>query len=412
MPSLRARLGVLLCLYVAQGLPTGIYNQALPAILRAHGVSLTAISLTALLAAPWALKAFWAPWVDRWYWPRLGRSRSWILPLQLFCVGAIAAIAGFDPASLRTSAGLAEFFVLMFLLNLMAATQDIATDALAVRTLQPGERAAGNSIQVAGYRAGLILGGGLLLYLLGAWTWSGAFLGVSVLLLVLTLPMAVFRETDGAAAEPRHASYSEVFRAFLRTPGVRLWLPVLLTYKVAEGFGSAMVKPMLVDMGFDLRQLGLQITVLGSAGTVLGAGLGGLLVNRLGRVRALIGFGVVQALGLGGYGLLSAGWLPCSPQEPGWAYALNAAEHLAGGLATVALLTVVMDHARHAHAGSDFTLQVSLLAVTGGLAHMGAGIVAQTLGYTVYYLLAMGFGFALLWPAVRWGRAINPRVLV
>ena len=194
MPSLRARLGVLLCLYVAQGLPTGIYNQALPAILRAHGVSLTAISLTALLAAPWALKAFWAPWVDRWYWPRLGRSRSWILPLQLFCVGAIAAIAGFDPASLRTSAGLAEFFVLMFLLNLMAATQDIATDALAVRTLQPGERAAGNSIQVAGYRAGLILGGGLLLYLLGAWTWSGAFLGVSVLLLVLTLPMAVFRE--------------------------------------------------------------------------------------------------------------------------------------------------------------------------------------------------------------------------
>lgn len=409
MPSLRARLSVLLCLYVAQGLPTGIYNQALPAILRTHGVSLAAISLTSLLAAPWALKVFWAPWVDRWYWPKVGRSRSWILPLQVLCIGVILLIAGFDPSRLGSPAGLSAFFLLMFLLNLMAATQDIATDSLAVRTLLPGERGAGNSVQVAGYRVGLILGGGLLLYLLGVWSWPQAFLLVAGLLVLLTLPMAFFREPAGpAAAEPPRVSYRAVFSAFLQMPGMRHWLPVLVTYKIAEGFGSAMVKPMLVDMGFDLRQLGLQITILGSAGTVLGAVLGGLLMNRMGRMQALLVFGSLQAVGLGGYGLLSAGWLPCSPASPEWAYLWNAVEHLAAGLATVALLTVVMDHARHDHAGSDFTLQVSLLAVTGGLAHMGAGIVAQSFGYTAYYVLAMGLGLVLLWPVVRWGRAVTP----
>lgn len=62
-------------------------------ILRTRGYSLDAIGLTALLALPWALKFVWAPVVDRWWWPRIGRSRSWILPIQLAATLVLTALA-------------------------------------------------------------------------------------------------------------------------------------------------------------------------------------------------------------------------------------------------------------------------------------------------------------------------------
>ena len=401
---LSARLAILLSLYFAQGLPTGIYNQALPAILRTQGVSLTVIGLTALLALPWALKVFWAPFVDRWHHPRLGRARSWIVPLQLACAGLVVLVACFDPESLSSTTGIVVFFLLMFLLNLLAATQDIATDGLAVRTLAKGERSLGNSIQVVGYRLGLIVGGGLLLYLLGAWSWTGAFLAVAGLLVLLTLPILFHREPDEDPRVTKAPGYLKTFHTFIRTPGFLTWLWVLLSYKVADGLGSAMVKPMLVDMGFNLKQLGLQISILGSLATVAGALLAGWLIALWGRYPALAGFGLLQALGLGGYGVLSLEWRQGHAVTPWMVYGINALEHLAGGLATVALLTVVMDYCRPRHAGADFTLQVSILAVTGGLAHLLAGPVAEYIGYSGYYLLAMGLGICLLFPVVYWGR--------
>ena len=154
------RFWVLLTLYMAQGLPTGIFSQGLPAILRSYDVSLKVIGFTSLLAIPWALKFLWAPYIDKYYSARLGQSRSWILPMQLLAMLLLLAIAFFDPKSLATQQGLIYFLTLMFLLNLVAATQDVATDGLAVRNLNYEERSWGNGLQVAGYRLGLIIGGG------------------------------------------------------------------------------------------------------------------------------------------------------------------------------------------------------------------------------------------------------------
>ena len=84
--TLNQRLAILLTLYLAQGLPTGIFSQALPAILRSYDVSLTVIGFSGLLAIPWALKFLWSPYVDKYHSSRLGRSRSWILPMQALAV--------------------------------------------------------------------------------------------------------------------------------------------------------------------------------------------------------------------------------------------------------------------------------------------------------------------------------------
>ena len=151
--------------------------------------------------------------------------------------------------------------------------------------------------------------------------------------------------------------------------------------------------------------------MVGSVASIGGALLGGWLTVRWGRYPAMLVFAVFQALGLGAYAGLSLAWEQGHGVLPWVVYGVNAIEHLATGLATVALLTVVMDYSRHSHAGADFTLQVSILAMTGGLAHLLAGVVAQHAGYTAYYALSMILGLVLTVPVVRWGRGVRHPVV-
>lgn len=130
-------------LYLAQGLPYGFFTQALPVLLREMEVPLEDIGLASLLALPWALKFAWAPVVDRTFSPR-----RWILGLQAAATALAAVLALAQPAP----GSVTVLLVAVLLTNLVAATQDIATDGLAVATLTAGERGLGNGVQVAGYQ--------------------------------------------------------------------------------------------------------------------------------------------------------------------------------------------------------------------------------------------------------------------
>ena len=107
-------LAVLLTLYFAQGLPSGFITQALPAILRSYDVSLEMIGWSGLLLAPWALKFLWAPVVDRYFSPKLGRARSWILPLQLISAMIVMAVGLFDPTLLAQPTMVWSLYALYF----------------------------------------------------------------------------------------------------------------------------------------------------------------------------------------------------------------------------------------------------------------------------------------------------------
>lgn len=406
MSSLPTRLSLLLALYLAQGIPFGIYTQALPAILRTYEAPLALISLSGILAIPWALKVFWSPLVDRHYWPRLGYRRSWILPMNLGLIGVLVALALFDPESLRETRGVYTIFFLLFLVNLFAATQDIATDGLAVRILRSHERGLGNGVQVASYRVGIIVGGGLLLFVLGSIGWGLAFSFLIFLSCLLLIPVILYREPPilpeavAGAQEP----YARAWVTFFRRPELAGWIWVLVTFKMAESMASAMVKPMMVDAGMSLQKLGLMVSMAGAVTTITGAMLGGWLTTRMGRRNAMVCFAFLQALAYGSY------MLPASGQTlPGLdlhltLVVINAVEHLLGGMAMAALLAAVMDRARQDHAGVDFTLQVSLLAVFGGLFYLPAGLVAEAVGYAGHFALAFVLGLLVLVPAWRYTR--------
>ena len=400
--GLAYKLGLLFCLYFSQGLPFGFFSHAVPALLRNYGVSLELIGLISFLAFPWGLKFLWAPWVDRYYLPSFGQRKSWILPLQLVAIGLLLGFSLVDPAQLAEGQWF-WFFVLLGLINLVAATQDIATDGLAVQALPPAQRGLANGMQVGGYRVGMLLGGGVVLVLMAHVGWQTSFWLLALLLVAVTIPVLFLREPASPVSQDsivRTASGFGVLWKFVRQQNMLYWLVLMALYKVGDSFGSAMGKPLLVDLGLPLDTIGWISSVAGMGGGICGAIAGGLWVQRLGRSKAFVIFGVLQSVSLLGYAGL-AHW----QADLNWIVLVTALEHIAGGMATAALFTLMMDACRHDEAGSDYTVQASLQVGIVGLAHGLSGFSAAVLGYASHFILAALISLAVLLLVPVWLRA-------
>ena len=392
-----AKIGLLASLYVAQGLPFGFFTQALPVILRKRGMSLGAIGLSSVLALPWALKFLWAPLLDRYRLPGIGRRKSWIVPLQLLTVLPLLVLGAWPPER-----SLTPLFVTVLLVNLFAATQDIATDGLAVEMLAPEERGVANGVQVGGYRAGMIVGGGLLLVLTERLGWSGTFVLMAALVALTTLPILVTRE-PAQPAPPPVASAASVH--FLRRAGSARILALLAVYKLGEAFASGMLRPFLADAGLSLADVGALLGTWGFVAGLVGALAGGALVGRLGRKGALVGLGLLQAVSVAGYALVAHGSGGAGLDR----HALLVAcvvEHFASGMATAALFTCMMDWCEPASAGTDYTVQASAVVVATGVAAALSGFSAQALGYSRHFAIAALLAAAAVWAVYGlWPRA-------
>lgn len=373
-------------LYLAQGLPAGLLAHALPALMSLDGIDVRWIGAIKLLALPWFFKFLWAPLVDRY-----GDRRYWILVLQSAAALSLLAVS-LLPLAFSGSA-FVILALLLLCLNLVSATQDVATDGLAVSVLPVRWHGAANSVQVVAYKIGLIAGGSGLLLVLDTLTWSIATQGMALLLLLLLLPVWLMPSRAGVVArETRTVSYwQDGFRGFFHhRVGMPSWLLVLLTFKVADSLGSAMIKPLLAAQGWDAAGMG-GITAWASIHGLLGATLGGVLYFRWGAFRCLLGFGFLQAIGIGAWALLAI-----EPDRP-VVYAIAAFEQLADGMSTVALFAVMMAWCRRGHEGGDYTLQMSLHMLIAGVGSVLSGFVAHTLGLTLHFLLAGLAGLASLW---------------
>ncbi|MFN3197510.1 MAG: MFS transporter [Bradymonadia bacterium] len=371
------KLGLLGALYFSQGLPFGFFTQALPVFLRDQGISLAGIGLTYLLALPWALKFIWAPFIDRHQGGRWGPRRSWILPLQWLAAALMAVLSAIDPSVLWV------LLTGVMLTNLLAATQDVATDGLALSLLTVDERGPGNGVQVAGYRVGMIIGGGALLVAYEDLGWTGTFLSMSGLLLVATIPLLRHREAPRRQAPSKPLRWGRILKGFVAMPGAWSWLLVLILYKGADAMASAMAKPMLKDLGLGLGDIGWLMGFAGFGAGLLGAIGGGFGVKWLGRRRALLIFGALQSTAVAGYVLPASGSV-----SPEVLYGVVIADTFAGGLATAALFTLMMDACRPHTEASDYTLQASVVVLGTGVTSALSGFLAEAWGYADFFLFA------------------------
>lgn len=410
MPNMRNTYIVLFSLYWAQGLPVGFMTHALPVILRAEGVSLAQIGGFGLLMLPWSIKVFWAPLVDRYGSQATGHYRSWIIPLQLLSVAVLIALSFLPIQALDQPVYLLAFFIALLFMNGVGATQDIATDALAVNILKNEQQHWGNTFQVIGSRLGFIVGGGTILWLLDLLQWQATFLLLAALVFLNTLPILFFKEpehlktTTQTSEQPALSNIKTYFQYFWSNITLARWLLVLLTFKIADGLSGPLLKPLIVDLGLSFSQIGLYITMLGAFAALIGAGLAGWCLKYWSRSSSLIVFSILKILSLMAYAWLAAQYEAQLKVENWLIYTINAAEDLVSAMLLVVMLTLIMQYSRKHLAGTDFTFQVSIMATVSGGLYMLSGVAGDYLGYAKYLTYIVCISIVLLLPILFWGR--------
>ena len=122
----------LVLLYFLQGIPMGLASGSVPFLLKKH-LSYGQIGVFSLAAYPYSLKLLWSPIVDAVWNPRIGRRKSWILPIQI-CSGLGMIYLGGRIKEMMVAAGASDgsgvwtFTWWWFFLVFLCATQDIAVD--------------------------------------------------------------------------------------------------------------------------------------------------------------------------------------------------------------------------------------------------------------------------------------------
>jgi PAT family beta-lactamase induction signal transducer AmpG len=381
------KIALLTSLYLSQGLPNGFFTQALPVLLRHYNFSLAAIGLISLLSLTWAFKFVWSPLVDQYGSNRFGYRRSWIVPLQLMAVVLLILTSFINPQYTPML-----IVSIALLANVIAATQDVATDALAIDMLTPEERGIGNGIQISGYRIGMILGGGVVLMVFDHFGWGSTFWMLSILMLAGSLPIILYREPPHlipSAVTPDRRHYMSLVLDSFRRPQMGLWFVVLMTYKAGDSLGSVMLRPFLVDRGLQLTDIGWMIGTVGFSAGLGGAIVGGLVLNQVGRTRSMVVFGLMHMLSMGLYALSAAGL-----GTESWLYGFCALEYFAGSLASVALYAHMMDRCRVEASATDYTVQASTLALATSVVGAASGFLASSVGYTMLFMLSAALGLA------------------
>jgi PAT family beta-lactamase induction signal transducer AmpG len=402
------KISVLSSLYFVQGLPAGFQATALPTYLRKEGASTVLIGFLGVLALPWSMKVLWAPLVDGYHWPSLGKRRSWILPMQgllLLC----CALAALVPHNLPLFLGLA------LLMNLCAATMDIAVDGLAVDILTREELGHGNASQVVGYKVGMLTGGGLLMWATGSLGFRPLLLAMAGLVgavMACTLlwnerslqPLEAQEEgpyraaAEGEAPEaPRESKVRLALRLLkesTRKPGSGWVLFYIASYKTGETLVDVMFKPFLVDAGYAAK-IALWLGTYGMVASLLGSLLGGWMASRWSLWHALM---LATALRAGP--VFGEWWLALGNATDASVLAVTLAEHFFGGVLTTIVFAFMMGQVNPRIGGTHFTLLATIEVI--GKAPMGpvSGILAHTLGYANLFALGSALSLAVIFAVI------------
>jgi MFS transporter, PAT family, beta-lactamase induction signal transducer AmpG len=377
------KIGVLSALYFAQGLPFGFQSNALPLYLRELGLSYTQVSLARALALPWALKVIWAPLIDRYSHPTLGRRKSWIVPMQLL-LAATCVIAAFFPLNRDT---LLPFLACILMMNFFAATQDIAVDGMAVDLLEKNELGAGNAAQVVGYKVGMITGGGLLVALAAKAGWSSLFLSMAGLCLLAMVTVLFVKErdvhVDHTGEKVERLGWRELFRRMrelVSRPGVGWLLLAVATYKMGETLADAMFGLWMQDVHHIAKeQIALWLGTWGIVASLAGSFLGGLLATRVSIKRAVFIAALMRVIPLALQWAMVAGFAEPGPDT---VIPLTCAEHFFGGILTTTMFALMMASVDRRIGATHFTLLATVEVIGKSGPGLAAGKLVDLLGFS------------------------------
>lgn len=386
------RVSPLLALGFASGLPLALTGGTLQAWATVENVSLQEIGFLTLVGTAYTLKFLWAPLIDRYVPPLLGRRRGWMAVTQVLLALGLIAMGMLSPGD-----SLGPLALLAVLVAFFSATQDIAFDAYRTDVLRPSERGAGAALSVLGYRLAMLVSGGLALILADQWLGWGqtyALMGGLMLLAVLATLWAPEPEHPGQAPVSLTEAVIEPFKEFFSRPQVWMLLLLIVLYKLGDAFAGALSTTFLIrGAGYSPTEVGTVNKLLGLTATILGALAGGALMAKLGLYRSLMAFGILQAVSNFGYWLIAVG-----PQSI-WLMAFGVGlENLCGGMGTAAFVALLMGLCNHQFSATQFALLSALSAV--GRTYLAGPLtppLVESFGWPMFFAMTVVIALPGLW---------------
>lgn len=395
------KMAVLLLLGFSSGLPLYLTSRTLQAWMTKADVDLTTIGLFSMVALPYSLKFLWAPILDRYVPPFLGRRRGWLVITQTLLLLSIAAMSLHDPRLALQALAFNSLLIAFF-----SASQDIAVDAYRADILREREMGAGAGAYVIGYRIALIVVGSIAFVLADRMPWPTVYVLLSLLMLVGIVTAFFAPEPVLRDAPPQSIGEAVVlpFKEFFQRRGVLSGAIVLLfivIYKYPDGLGNNMATPFLLQTGFSQTEIGVVLGGVGIIATIVGVVVAGGFIARAGINRSLWIFAVLQAVSNLAYYVLAL-----IGNDRTAMVVTIVIENFCVGLVTAGMLAFMMSVTNKRFSATQFALLSSLAAASRDVLVAPAGKLAETLGWPGFWLLSVAAiipAFLLLPFVAPWG---------
>lgn len=380
------KLSTFFFLYLAQAVPMSFFTTALQVIMREQHFSLSTIGMLQLIKLPWILKLFWSPMIDR-YSTTVNHYKRWIIGSEV-----VYAVLIFLTGILDLAVDIYLVIILVLLSLIASATQDIATDALAILSSNKQEKGLLNSMQSMGSFGGSLLGSGLLLMILHQYGWNRVTQCLSAFVLVATLPLLLNRKLTLKRNKDvsKKARWSD-FVWFFTRKGIWPQIGFLVLYYTGIIGVMSTLKPYMVDLGYTMKEIGFISGIVGIGTAFIVSFPAGMLVRRYGYQHMRIIYACVMVLATGSFMIISMG----TPTK----FALIAAIMLlwsSYGMGTVVVYTSAMNHVREGREGTDFTIQTVITHLMGIVIAIFSGLIADRWGYTSMFTLQTGLSLLSL----------------
>jgi len=361
------------------------------------GVDLTWIGMISLVQIPYTWKFLWAPLLDRFVPPFLGRRRGWLLIAQIALMFAIVGLGYSDPVK-----NTALMIVAAVLVAFFSATQDIVIDAYRREDLPDEELGLGSSMYVYGYRLGMLLASGGGLIMADFMSFSRVYFIMALCLLPGIITTLLTPEPKMAAGAPRtmkEAVVNPFVDYFNRNSA--LWILVfILLYKIGDTMASGITIPFYLETGFTKTEIGTVVKFFGTAATLIGAFLGGLLLLKLGINRGLWIFGILQALSTAGFAILARIGYNITMLS-----GVIAFENLSSGMGTAAFVAFMASITNKKFTATQYALLTGIMGLSRQLASSLSGFMAKNMGWQSFFIFCTLIaipGMLLLFKIAPW----------
>lgn len=374
------RMAAILFLSFASGLPYNLTHFSLQAWLASEGLNIKTIGMFSLVALPYNFKFLWAPFLDRYFPPFLGRRRGWILIYQA-CLAVCIGVMGMCSPT-KGPYVLAEVAVLLAFLS---ASQDIVIDAYRVDAIPPSERALAAASATFGYRTAAMLAGAVLVYVAASLGWRLAFLFVAGLM-ALTM-IATLRAPEPVV--PGHAPRSMAdavwhpLRALLQQKGMWGFLLLVLLYKVGDALALSLYSTFMIrGVGFSLEELSVAGKVNMTISTMIGVAFGGWIYMRWGTFRSLLIFGTGQAL----TNLLYM-WLALAGKKIWLLVLATSLDTMIGGMGQAAFVAFLVSLCSADFSATQYALLSALATLPSNVTGYIAGALVPKVGWPNFFVI-------------------------